>query len=118
VVGALPVGSQTPEGTADGRRAQGLGAQAEVTADLGSQRPWPRAALLAKGARTLGQETMETLALGRIEHRRPRPWDAGRRGEALEPTLCKGMQSVANGWDAPAARRGNLCGGLLLCASQ
>jgi hypothetical protein len=57
---------------------------------------------------------METRALGSIEHRRDCPRDAGRRGEARQPTLRKGMQGLTAGLDAPADVLGNLGGGLVL----
>lgn len=61
---------------------------------------------------------MDTLALGGIEYGLDRPWDAGLLGKAREPTLRKGVQSIADGLDATADILGNLRWSLLLRARQ
>ena len=64
------------------------------------------------------QQAMDTLALHGLEDGLDCPWDAGRLGEAREPTLREGVQSVTDSLDATADIRGHLGWGLLLCAGQ
>ena len=98
VFGAFPVGPQTHDGIADSRRAQGLGAQADVTADLGQQRQRPRAPRFAERPRTLVQQTMDTLALGGIQHGLDRTGDAGLRSEARQPRCAKACRALRTVW--------------------
>ena len=118
VFGAFPVGPQTQDRVPDRWRAQRLGTQADVTADLRQQRQGPCAARFPECPRTLVQQAVETLALGGIQHGLDRVWDAGLRGEACQPTLREGVQGVADGLDTTAHVLGDLRRGLALRTGQ
>lgn len=61
---------------------------------------------------------MDTLALGGIEDGLDCTRDAGLLHEAREPTLCKGMQGVADGLNATADVLGDLGWCVLLRACE
>ena len=61
---------------------------------------------------------MESLTLGGIEDRLDRPGNTGLLREAGKPTLCEGMQGVADGLNATADVLGDLGWCVLLRACE